>query len=346
MMLQSKITDYKFTPRADGTEEEVKAYCTKEGWENAKCPASSVYAVQKMVNRKKQQVIIYTNQKVRCMGEGNPGPVFRKWDLQNDNENIIVNDKTTPTCAELNFKHTIIGSDEVGTGERFKRSIVTAVEVKPEQMDELIGMNVNDSKQMGEGDIRNAGERLSGLSPQQVRELIERGETRVTSGEGAFVRFKSTILPNDEYDKFRIENSDKNKNYLLAELHAELLNALIKEGTPDYVVVDDFIETHKSVRIAFYQALDTIDEKKIFLRTKADAVNMAVSCASVISSYFSQIYMEWLAEKIKKDYGIRGSFTIPEQNLGLEKQKKALADAGADAEEVLKKYTKTTFKSK
>ena len=85
---------------------------------------------------------------------------------------------------------------------------------------------------------------------------------------------------------------------------------------------------------------------KIFLRTKADAVNMAVSCASVISAYLSDIYMEWLTKKIKKDYGIIGDFEFPANNLAFTEQKKRLTEAGADADEVCAKYSKTTFKSK
>ena len=346
MVEKMSNSDYRFIPRTVGTAREIQEYCMNGGWVEVKCPPASDYAVERKKGKAVQRIVMYEDS-IYFTGEGNLGPLFRKWDMQNDVEHIVVGDETTPTCAELNFKHTIVGSDEVGTGERFKQIIVTAVAVTPEHMEELIRMNVTDSKEMRKpkNKIRQVGEILSGISPQLAWEIFEHGDTQVASQEGGFVEFQSRILPNSEYDKFQRADNGRDKNDLLSKLHAEVLNTLIQACRPDYVVVDDFMETDESVRTEFCHTLD-MEEKKIFLRTKADAVNMAVSCASVISAYLSEIYMGWLTEKIKKDYGISGEFAIPANNLGLAKQKEKLAEAGVDVEEVLAKYTKTTFKSK
>lgn len=339
-------TDYKFIPRTNGIAREIQEYCMRGDWVEITCPPASDYAVERKKGKAVQRIVMYKDS-IYFTGEDNLGHLFRKWDLQNDHEHIVAGDDTTPTCAELNFKHAIVGSDEVGTGERFKQIIVTAVSVTPEHMEELLRLNVTDSKEMGKSKkrIRQVGEILSGISPQQARGIFEAGETNIASQDGAFVEFRSRILPNSEYDKFQRAGDGKDKNDLLSELHAEVLNPLILACKPDYVVVDDFMETDISVREEFCRALD-MEEEKVFLRTKADGVNMAVSCASVIGAYLSEIYMEWLTEKIKKDYGISGDFAIPANNLGLAEQKKRLAAAGADADEVCAKYSKTTFKSK
>lgn len=134
------------------------------------------------------------------------------------------------TCAELNFQHVIVGSDEVGTGERLKQAIVTAAAVTPEQMEELIRLNVTDSKEMKKPEhrIRQTGEILSGVTRQQAWEIFESGKKHITSAEGALVAFTSRLLPNREYDAFQRADNGKNKNHLLGELHAEVLNPMIE----------------------------------------------------------------------------------------------------------------------
>ncbi|MGN0140957.1 MAG: hypothetical protein ACI4AD_01930, partial [Roseburia sp.] len=343
MSEKMNISDYTFIPRNPNTAREIQEFCMNAGnWMDVKCPPSADFAMAKR-DEPSQRIVKYANS-IYLTGKNNLGAFFRKYDMENDEEHIIAVDEASPTCGELNFKHVIVGSDEVGTGERFKQIIVTAVAVTPNHMDELIRMNVTDSKQMKKSHLKLVGEVLSGISPQQAWEIFENGDTDIVS-EDAFVKFRSRILPNSEYDKFQREENGKDKNDLLGELHAGVLNPLIRACEPDYVVVDDFMETDKNVREEFLVALN-MEKKRIFFRTKADAVNMAVSCASVISAYLSEIYMEWLTEKIKKDYGIIGDFEFPANNLAFTEQKKRLTEAGADADEVLAKYSKTTFMSK
>lgn len=343
MSEKMNVSDYKFIPRNPYTARTIQEFCTLRGdWMDAKCPPSAEYAVTQK-DEPSKRIEIYANS-IYFKGKNNLGAFFRKYDMENDEEHIVAEDETTPTCGELNFKHVIVGSDEVGTGERFKQIIVTAVAVTPDHMEELIQMNVTDSKQMNKNHLKLVGEVLSGISPQQACEIFANGDTDLAS-EDAFVKFRSKILPNSEYDKFQRAENGKDKNDLLGELHAGVLNPLIRACKPDYVVVDDFMETDKNVRKEFCETLN-MEKKNIFLRTKADAVNMAVSCASVISAYLSEIYMEWLTEKIKKEYGMIGDFQFPANNLSFAEQKKRLARAGADADEVCAKYSKTTFKSK
>lgn len=337
-----KLTDYSFIPRNPYTAKEIQEYCLCRDWTVAKCPPSAVFAVAEAGDPSKR-ITIYENS-IHFRGNSKIAAIFREMDMRNDEEHIIAGDKAAPTCGDLNFKHTVVGSDEIGTGERFKQIIVTAAAVAPEHMDELIRLNVTDSKKMKKAHLRQVGALLSAISPQDAWEIFGNRETTIAS-EGAFVEFRSRILPNSEYDKFQRAENGRDKNDLLSELHTEVLNPLIRACKPDYVVVDDFMETDKTVREEFCRSLD-MEENKIFLRTKADAVNMAVSCASVISAYFGEIYLEWLTEKIKKDYDISGKFEIPPSNLGLAEQKRRLAESGADADEVIAKYAKTTFKSK
>lgn len=348
MQRKNHMVNYKFNLRSTDTVKEIMDYCLScDTWEQIKCPPAAVFAAAKK-GKKSTQIVIY-KESANFTGENNCGAHFRLWDMQHDDGHIVEANAATPTCAELNFHHVIVGSDEVGTGERIKQAIVTAAAVTPEQMEELIRLNVTDSKEMKKPDdrIRQTGEILSGVTRQQAWEIFESGEKLITSAEGAFVAFTSRLLPNSEYDAFQKADNGKSKNYLIGELHAEVLNPMIQTCKPDYVVVDDFIENDKSVKEDFCRALN-MEEEKLFLRTKADAANMAVSCASVISAYFSELYMEWLSEKIKKDYGIKGPFSLPLGNIGLAGLKQKLFEEGlseAEAEEVCAKYTKTTFQS-
>lgn len=337
-----KLSDYSFIPRNPYTAREIQEYCLYRDWTVVKCPPSAVFAVAE-ANAPSRRITFYENS-IHFKGGSEMAARFREMDMRNDEEHIIAVDKATPTCGELNFKNMVVGSDEIGTGERFKQIIVTAAAVAPKHIEELVRLNVTDSKKMKKNHLRQVGAFLSEISPQEAWEIFENEETTIAS-EGAFVEFRSRILPNSEYDKFQRAENGRDKNDLLSELHTEVLNPLIRACKPDYVVVDDFMETDKAVREEFCRSLD-MEENKIFLRTKADAVNMAVSCASVISAYLGEIYLEWLAEKIKKDYVISGKFEIPASNLGLAEQKRRLTESGADADEVIAKYAKTTFKSK
>ena len=350
---KSVVLDYSFIPRNPETARLVMEDCQNNpAWRLGTAPQTAVFAAEK-TGADPERVTIYKDKKegnkcqlgaIHFWGKHNHGAYYRKLDMKMDNQNIVPNKKDLPTCSSLNFDYSVVGSDEVGTGERFKQIIVTAAYVAPEDMDQLLLLNVKDSKQISKNQLRQIGAKLSGISETLAKELFDRGDETITSLQGC-VRFQSRILSNQKYDEFQRRVDGTDKNDLLSDLHAEVLNSLIREWEPDYVVVDDFMETDAKVRQDFCRSLESAEEK-IFLRTKADAINMAVSCASVISAYLSELYLDWLNDKMRKEYGLGKTFTIPAGNTSLEEMKKKLQAAGVNADEVIAKYAKTTFQTK
>lgn len=350
----NKMTDYKFIPRNRETTEQVKEFCMNDaGWRLGNLSQDVVFAAEKKV-RKNGWVKIYGDSQkngktilgsIYFWGKGNLGAEYRKMDMQKDVESFVVGDANSPTCASLNFEHSVVGSDEVGTSERFKQIVVSAAYVTPEDMDTLIAWNVRDSKEMTEKQLLEVGKALTGISTLQAVEIFEKGGKSFAASKekGALVNFCSVALSNQEYDAFRREKNGKDKNDLLCSLHAEVLNPLIREYQPDYAVVDDFMENDVSIRDGFCESLECGAEK-VLLRTQADVVNMAVSCASVISAYISALYVDWLNNKLIDEYNLDFNFKLPTGNDSLKVLRNKFYQAGATAEaveEILEMYAKS-----
>ncbi len=287
------LSDYKFIPRNPYTAREIQEYCMNiGGWTEVKSPPSAVYAVVQK-NDSSRHIVIYEND-ICFVGKSEIGALFRKTDMQNDEEHITAWDKATPTCGELNFNYMVVGSDKVVSDGSEKRMIVTAAVMAPWHMEELIGMNVTDARQMQAAHIRQVGKYLTGISTQDAWKMFESGEKNIVS-ESSFVKFRSRIITKTECeDIWRAEN-EREKNELLSAFHVEVLSPMIEMCKPDYVVVDNFMEADKKAQENFYEMLG-MEKKRIFLRHKAAEVNMATACASVISAYLDEIYMEWLMQ--------------------------------------------------
>lgn len=119
----------------------------------------------------------------------------------------------------LLFDRATIGSDEAGKGDYFGPLVVAAVHAEPAQARELSAMGIADSKT------------LSDLRMMPMAELIERGfdcEVRA--------------LPPAEYNQ-RYQR-DPNVNHLLADLHAEVIAALLQRHPQAVAVVDRFGSEH------------------------------------------------------------------------------------------------------
>lgn len=350
----NKSLDYKFIPRCEDTKNQVKEFCRNDSrWKISSLTQNVVFAAEKKV-KKTGWVKIYqdsvdkgktTSGSIHFWGKANLGPEYRKMDMEKDVEAFVIGDTNSPTCASLNFEHSVVGSDEVGTSETMKQIVVSAVLVTPEDMESLLEWNVRDSKEMSENQLLEIGKALTGISKAEAEKIFSNGGRTFSSTKekGALVNFCTVTIPNCEYNEFRKNNADKDKNNLLADLHAEVLNPLVQEYHPDYVVVDDFMENDVEVKSDFYKSLKC-ESDKVLLRIKADAYNMAASCASVISAYISALYMDWLNMKLVFDYNVSCDFKLPTGNESLTVLKKKLDLVGINSDEVLPMYAKESIK--
>lgn len=237
-----------------------------------------------------------------------------------------------------------MGSDEIGNGDIFKPIIVTAAYVEPEMMESLLKLNVRDSKQINtEKEMAAIGEALT-----EIHDFSEVSDGTVVKTE--YLTFCSKVLSNEEFDKYQREAEEKNKNDLLREFHADVVNALIEACHPDYIIVDDFMKGNEEKHKEFLTMLHFEDDK-VFLRQKADGLNMAVSAASIISSYLGNLYLQQLNAQLKQTYGLtkelqpgadlkKNTYMAPLKELQTMMEKR-----GEKFEDFLKRYAKTTFQN-
>ena len=151
-----------------------------------------------------------------------------------------------------------VGSDEVGTGDYFGPIVVTAAYVRKEDISFVESLGIKDSKKLTD-------EKILDVVPKLIKNI----------------KYKSTILSNEDYNKNY--SNDVNMNKIKAILHNKMLYSLLNEiEKPDYIIVDEFAKEDR-----YYSYLKDVNNvvRNITFMTKAEDKNLAVACASVISRY-------------------------------------------------------------
>ena len=152
-----------------------------------------------------------------------------------------------------------VGSDEVGTGDYYGPIVVTACFVKKEDLPYLEELGIGDSKKIDDKKILDIGPKIAKK-----------------------IKYKSVILNNKEYNEKYTK--DTNMNKIKAILHNRVLYQLINEEKPkyDYIIVDEFARENR-----YYEYIrdQKVIQSGITFLTKAEDINPAVACASIISRY-------------------------------------------------------------
>lgn len=165
-----------------------------------------------------------------------------------------------------------VGSDEVGTGDYFGPIVVTASYVKRDDVSYLKELGCTDSKKLTDAKIL------------EIAPLIAKK-----------IKYKSLILSNSDYNKY---HSNYNMNKVKAILHNKVLVSIMEEKpNVDYIIVDEFAKQY-----VYYNYLKdaSIVQRGITFITKAESINMAVACSSIICRYlFLKEY-----DKLNKKYNI------------------------------------------
>lgn len=281
------------------------------------------------------QVSIYSEDKdtkltsVYFQGNGcaEIGAFYRRMTMENNNTKVEnkVNENNEQgkqvkevTYKELNFECNVVGSDETGKGESFKELIVVAAYVKPgkEHMDALLKLNVNDSKKMAKNHSEKAQKRLNEIGEElsNIREVLSTEKPysdfkkKLGNEDETFLRetehliFCATARSNKEYN-----DSPEDANTQLRKLHVKVIEKLLKHIKSDdktYIVVDDFLsenaDNEDGNRMKIVNKLKDLGYSQTVFVTKADANVIAVSCASVISTYLQNLHQQELAN----EYGL------------------------------------------
>jgi len=202
-----------------------------------------------------------------------------------------------------------IGSDEVGTGDVFGPIVVCSAYVEKKDEQEIILLNVRDSKSISDEKILEIGAKLIKKIPYSIR-IIE---------------------PTEYLDNVK---DGINLNKIKAIAHNNVIIDLLKKiNKKAIVVVDQFC---KSEQYFAYISNLTLQHRDIVFETKAESKYLSVAVASIIARYAYLIMM-------KKYSSILGENLLKGADYNVVSQFQRLLEKHGIA--TMSKYTKINFKN-
>lgn len=177
----------------------------------------------------------------------------------------------------INVGQTIIGTDEVGTGDYFGGIVVCACCVPCNKILELTRLGIKDSKKIDDKKIMILG-----------KKLIESIDHAVL------------LLNNEKYNKI-IANSDINLNKIKAILHNKVINSFISKYPNtkyDHIIIDGFCSKEK-----YLDYLKTKKDviKNVELETDGESKYISIAAASIIDRYYFLKHLQELSNKYGYD---------------------------------------------
>lgn len=204
---------------------------------------------------------------------------------------------------------SIIGSDEVGTGDYFGPMTVAAAFVHSEKIPLLKELGVKDSKYLSDETIK-----------QIARDLIHT------------IPYSLLVLHNEKYNE--LQQAGMSQGKMKAMLHNRaLLNVIAKlRGTAyDGILIDQF-----AIPDVYFRYLANEKEviKDVYFSTRAEAVHLSVAAASIIARYSFLTEMDSLNEQI--------GMILP-KGAGNQVDEAAATIISTKGKHLLEKYTKLHF---
>ncbi|MGG3469684.1 ribonuclease HIII [Neobacillus pocheonensis] len=178
---------------------------------------------------------------------------------------------------------SVIGSDEVGTGDFFGPITVVAAYVKKEQIPLLKELGVRDSKDLNDEKIVEIAKVIKDVVP-----------------------FSLITLKNEKYNQ--VQQSGMSQGKMKAILHNQaILNVLgkIAPSKPEAILIDQFVQA--STYFQHVKGQKAIAKENVYFSTKAEGIHLAVAAASILARYAFIQYIDKLSEaagfKIPKGAG-------------------------------------------
>lgn len=168
------------------------------------------------------------------------------------------------------YKKSVLGSDEVGTGDFFGPIVVTAALVKPRHYPFLHAYNIQDSKRIKD-------ETILQIAPNLIQHIDHH----------------TIILNNEKYNSLTKQGYNMNK--IKAYLHNHALKKMIQKTKDfDTIIVDQFCSEKN-----FYTYLnDQVVVQGITLIEKAESIHQSVAVAAIIARYTFLKEMDKLSNQI------------------------------------------------
>jgi ribonuclease HIII len=181
---------------------------------------------------------------------------------------------TGKTMLPENFADwSVIGSDEVGTGDFFGPITVVSAFVKKEQIPLMKELGVKDSKNLNDAQIISI-----------AKDLIKT------------IPYSLLVLHNDKYNKLQSDGMTQGK--MKAILHNQAILHLLDKMAPEEpegILIDQFVE--KNTYFKHIHAQKKIQKERVYFSTKGESIHIAVAAASIIARYAFLKEMDKLSAK-------------------------------------------------
>lgn len=183
--------------------------------------------------------------------------------------------KTKGDTLPENFAtHSVLGSDETGTGDYFGPVTVAAVYVPKDKIDLIYELGVKDSKMLNDQIMLKIAPDIMAVCPYSI-----------------------LTLRNDKYNAIQAKGYSQGK--IKAMLHNQALKhvlAKIKPEKPEYILIDQFAE-----RNIYYNHIKNEKEivrENVLFSTKAEQLHVAVAAASILARYAFLKEMDRLSKSV------------------------------------------------
>ncbi|MCM3568341.1 ribonuclease HIII [Neobacillus mesonae] len=167
---------------------------------------------------------------------------------------------------------SVIGSDEVGTGDFFGPITVVAAYVKKEQFPLLKELGVRDSKDLNDEKIIEIAKVIKDVVP-----------------------FSLMTLKNEKYNQ--VQRAGMSQGKMKALLHNQaILNVLkkIAPEKPDAILIDQFVQS--TTYFQHIKGQKEIARENVYFSTKAEGIHLSVAAASILARYAFIQYIDKLSE--------------------------------------------------
>lgn len=205
---------------------------------------------------------------------------------------------------------SIIGSDEVGTGDYFGPITVVAVYVRRQDIPVLKELGVQDSKNLKDDKIIEIAKQLV-----------------------PFLPYSLMTLHNEKYNEMQMKGMSQGK--LKALLHNQAIGHVLEKiapEKPEAILIDEFAK--EAIYFAHLKGQKKIIRDNVLFSTKAEGIHLGVAAASIIARYAFVRHFENLSK--------RAGFTIP-KGAGPAVDKAAARLIIEKGVEILPEYVKLHF---
>ncbi len=254
-------------------------------------------------------ITAYKSGKVLFQGNGNEAEAMR-WGQASSVKAPAKSKAARGNLPEGFSQLSVIGSDEVGTGDFFGPITVVAAYVRKEDIPLLKELGVRDSKDLKDEKIIAIAKVIKDIVP-----------------------FSLMTLKNEKYNQ--LQRSGMSQGKMKALLHNQaILNVLekISPVKPDAILIDQFVQ--ESTYYLHIKNQKAIARENVYFSTKAEGIHLAVAAASILARYAFVQYFDKLSEA--------AGFKIPKGAGGLvdEAAARLILKKGRD---VLPQYVKLHF---